>query len=506
MATHAELVNELPLLERMSTSERMRLAKKRRSQQLRKYAQLEQKREKELLQQQQQQHQEDDYFSNKLQTIEPATQKTKTKKVSFVPSVMLLEAGNRNDVNEVKRLVNSGICPDLRNDDGLTVLHQCCIENWKDLLILLLDSGANPDVVDNELWTPLHTAAACGRVSICQVLIDRGADLLAVNADGNMAYDICQDQETLDFVEQQMSAKGITQDEINKRRLQRETRFLEDLKSHLNEGGDVNVRGSKGESLLHVAASNGYLSVARLLVENGANVNATDEDLWQPVHCAACWDQLHMMEMLVENGANLDAKTKNGETPLDICEDLEMRQRILHLQKDRKLKAAVKSQNLAFSKTGGISSTRRGSITNTRSASVRRSSTSQKKSLAMKEAKEEALRLKTLSKKIDGPIKEEKMKIKPNSMFKIKAKASSSAKSATPKNYSVGDNFSDVLLPNASDSEATTPEKTSTVRYRKSDPNQPGEGQKFIKNSPYKKQRRRQDDSSDSKQQCCSIV
>ena len=39
-------------------------------------------------------------------------------------------------------------------------------------------------------------------------LLNRGADLLAVNADGNMAYDICQDQETLDFVEQQMSAKG----------------------------------------------------------------------------------------------------------------------------------------------------------------------------------------------------------------------------------------------------------------------------------------------------------
>ena len=99
-----------------------------------------------------------------------------------------------------------------------------------------------------------------------------------------------------------------------------------------------------------------------------------------------------------------------------------------------------------------------------------------------------------------------KMKIKPNSMFKIKSKANSTVKSATPKNYSVGDNFSDVLLPNPSDSEATTPEKPSSVRYRKSDPSQPGEGQKFIKNSPYKKQRRRQDDSSDSKQQCCSIV
>ena len=35
-----------------------------------------------------------------------------------------------------------------------------------------------------------------------------GADLLAVNADGNMPYDICQDQATLDYIEKRMSEKG----------------------------------------------------------------------------------------------------------------------------------------------------------------------------------------------------------------------------------------------------------------------------------------------------------
>ena len=34
------------------------------------------------------------------------------------------------------------------------------------------------------------------------------AELLAVNADGNMPYDICEDELTLDFIESEMSKRG----------------------------------------------------------------------------------------------------------------------------------------------------------------------------------------------------------------------------------------------------------------------------------------------------------
>ena len=36
----------------------------------------------------------------------------------------------------------------------------------------------------------------------------RGADLLALNADQNMPYDICEEEETLCFIEQAMAKKG----------------------------------------------------------------------------------------------------------------------------------------------------------------------------------------------------------------------------------------------------------------------------------------------------------
>ena len=34
------------------------------------------------------------------------------------------------------------------------------------------------------------------------------AHLLAVNADGNMPYDLCEDEGTLDFIESQMAQRG----------------------------------------------------------------------------------------------------------------------------------------------------------------------------------------------------------------------------------------------------------------------------------------------------------
>ena len=41
------------------------------------------------------------------------------------------------------------------------------------------------------------------------VVLCSGADLLAVNADGNMAYDLCDDVPTLEYIELEMSKRGL---------------------------------------------------------------------------------------------------------------------------------------------------------------------------------------------------------------------------------------------------------------------------------------------------------
>lgn len=42
-------------------------------------------------------------------------------------------------------------------------------------------------------------------------------------------------------------------------------------------------------SQLHIASANGYLSVAELLLEHRAQVEAKDTDGWTPLHAASCW-------------------------------------------------------------------------------------------------------------------------------------------------------------------------------------------------------------------------
>lgn len=45
--------------------------------------------------------------------------------------------------------------------------------------------------------------AEAGALSPCS-----GADLLAVNTDGNMPYDLCEDEQTLDCLETAMANRG----------------------------------------------------------------------------------------------------------------------------------------------------------------------------------------------------------------------------------------------------------------------------------------------------------
>ena len=58
----------------------------------------------------------------------------------------------------------------------------------------------------------------------------RSANLLAVNADGNMPYDICEDESTLNYIESEMARRGVTQELIDQTRASTERQMLSDLK------------------------------------------------------------------------------------------------------------------------------------------------------------------------------------------------------------------------------------------------------------------------------------
>ncbi|XP_058463563.1 protein phosphatase 1 regulatory subunit 16A-like isoform X3 [Malaya genurostris] len=362
---HSDLVSEMAQVEHLSTQDRLHLARMRRAQQLK----VAKQREKEWLK------------AQRSKDRMAVSQQHYKRHITFEDSVVLLEAAARNDIVEVAKLLQKGVTPDATNMDGLTALHQCCIDDNAEMLNLLLDYGANVNAQDSERWTPLHAAATCGHLNLVKILIGRGANLLSVNADGNMPYDICDDEEALDYIEAEMSKRGVTQELIDETRAATETQMLRDLQDLAEKGGDLEVPDSHGATPLHIASANGYTRAVEFLLEQHVSTDAVDHDLWTPVHAAACWGHLEVLEMLAQSGADLNAKNKNDETPSDICEDPEIRERIEQLKSEQESKRLAEAQRKRV---------RRSQSNNTRAQSVRRTSLRDKGLTTKKDAVEEA--------------------------------------------------------------------------------------------------------------------
>jgi ankyrin repeat protein len=70
---------------------------------------------------------------------------------------------------------------------------------------------------------------------------------------------------------------------------------------------------------LHAAARKGLKEVVELLISEGTDVNAKNEDGWTPLHMAAAGGQNEIVELLIAAGADVNAKDRVGETPLDFA-------------------------------------------------------------------------------------------------------------------------------------------------------------------------------------------
>ncbi len=100
----------------------------------------------------------------------------------------------------------------------------------------------------------------------------------------------------------------------------REAVLLNDVelaRTRLDEGGDVDTgRGMYDGPLLKIAAELGYLDIVTLLLDRGANIEATDDLGRRALMSAACHGQTEIVRCLLDRGADINAVDWSGQSAL----------------------------------------------------------------------------------------------------------------------------------------------------------------------------------------------
>ena len=99
-----------------------------------------------------------------------------------------------------------------------------------------------------------------------------------------------------------------------------------------------------GKALLHLLSLEGNYTVAKYLLENGANVNCLDHDGLTPLHYAASRNDFGMVSLLLDYNA-LNIKDKNDRLPVDYAFDERIKN---YLLVNAKIKPTRKNFELAI--------------------------------------------------------------------------------------------------------------------------------------------------------------
>jgi len=86
----------------------------------------------------------------------------------------------------------------------------------------------------------------------------------------------------------------------------------------INDGMDVNIVDEKnGWTPLHYASSKGFDEIAKILIENGADIDKRDYKGRTPLHIAAKMGSVKVAKVLLDYGADPEAKDGEGRRPID---------------------------------------------------------------------------------------------------------------------------------------------------------------------------------------------
>ena len=207
------------------------------------------------------------------------------------------DAAIDGNLAEVKSLLAEN--PQLVNakDDqkSSTPLHKAAANNHKDIVELLIATGAQVNAKDKLGSTALHWAAYNGHKDIVDLLIAGGAQVSAKTTKRNqtpLCWATCRGHKEI-------------------------------VELLIAKGAEVNTKDRWEQTPLHRAAEKNRKDVLEVLIANQARLNAKDKWGNTALHVAAYYGHKDIVEVLIADGADVNDKSKTGWTPLRMALHME---------------------------------------------------------------------------------------------------------------------------------------------------------------------------------------
>jgi len=198
--------------------------------------------------------------------------------------------------------------------DGQTPLCAACETGHETVVTLLLNNGADPNVVDKTYSSPLYLVCERGETKIAKLLLSHGANPNMEATDKYPIHAACSGQH-YDLLKLLLEHK--TDVAVRDKRGKTALHYAVGSGYHhsanaclqllLDGGADVNVMSKDGETPFSVACSKGLTSAVAQMLEHGAKVDGISGK--KPPLISACRDKnVSLVQLLLSNGANPDIK------------------------------------------------------------------------------------------------------------------------------------------------------------------------------------------------------
>ena len=301
--------------------------------------------------------------STKAQKL-PKLEKRSRLSVSYLLSKLLgkegqlLEAAIVGDLDRVRALLDEGVEIEARDKVGATALINTATHGHSQIVRLLFDYGANVNATTTGGETALLKAVEHGHSQIVRLLLDHGANVNVTTMWHKTALSTAAEQdETVDIVQMlldnnaEINEPGTRYPPLIVAARQESMAVLQLLIDRganvesgdlfcrtalrvaalsgreravrllIENGAAIEAPNSLGNTVLFTAAgSDGLSKVVKLLLEKGANTEAIGDLGFTPLHKAAISDCGDNARLLIEYGAKTDSRDKHGRTPLQLAE------------------------------------------------------------------------------------------------------------------------------------------------------------------------------------------